>query len=68
LAVPVFLLAKVAVPPVRLTASPETAPLSDRPVMIAAVVPSYSLLAAVKLPVTVAVVMSAVAVQLVLTV
>ena len=30
----------VALPPLRLTSSPETAPLSDRPVIVAVVVPS----------------------------
>ena len=48
--VPTFAEAKVAVPPVRLTASvPMIVPASVRVAIVAAVVPSYTLILAVKL-------------------
>ena len=56
------LFANVAVPPDNDTASPETAPLKDRSVTAADVPASYSLSSAVKLPVMLLTVMSAVVV------
>ena len=46
LAAPAVLVAKLAVPPVRLTVSVPCTPVNERLAMVAAVVPSYILLAA----------------------
>ena len=62
LSVPTFFVPKVAVPPVSETASPATSPFSVRVSTVAEVLPSYTLSAAVKLPVIGFAVMSAVAV------
>ncbi len=53
----------VAVPPVRLTVSPLTWPVSDRVAIVADTVPSYTLWLAVKLPAIDLAVMSAVSVE-----
>jgi hypothetical protein len=49
---PTFLSANVAVPPLRLTSSEPTTPDNERPVIVALLFPSYTLLAAVKVPLT----------------
>ncbi len=59
---PTFLLLKLAEPPERLTSSPVIAPWRARPLIYAALVPSYSLFDTVTLPVAGFRVMSAVAV------
>ena len=68
LAAPTVLLAKLPVPPVRLTVSLPCTPVNERPVIVAAVVPSYILSAAETRAVTVAVVMFAVVLAVVLNV
>ncbi len=61
---PTFFVSNVAVPPVSVTTSPVMIPLPRvRVRIVAAVVPSYSLLAAVKLPVSCLAVMFAVVVS-----
>ncbi len=62
LSVPTFLFANVAVPPDRLTSSPDTSPATERVSTVALTLPSYTLLLAVKLPVMPLAVMSAFAV------
>jgi hypothetical protein len=49
---PTFFVSNVAFPPERLTSSPEIAPLSDLPLIVAEVPPSYVLLLAEKFPLT----------------
>ena len=51
LTVPTFALLKAAVPPIRLTSSAPITPESVRVCTVAAVLPSYTLFATVKLPV-----------------
>ncbi len=65
LPLPTFLSENVAVPPVRLTTSGAITPVSERVAMVAAAVPSYTLLLAVKLPVIVSGVMLPVVVAVV---
>ncbi len=64
LPVPTFFVSNVAVPPSSVTTSPVMIPpIRLRAVIVASVVPSYSLLAAVKFPVSCLAVMSAVVVS-----
>ena len=65
LPVPTAAVVKVAVPPVRVTTSVPTAALNVRVLMVAVVVPSYSLFDAVIEGVNILAVMSAVVVALV---
>ena len=62
---PTLGVANVAVPPVQLTTSPPTTPVSVQLVSVALVVPSYALFAAVTVGVSVAAVIAAVVVAVV---